>query len=149
MNNRPAAIAQIARLLRNCKSILFITGAGSSADSGLPTYRGIGGLYNDKLTEDGIPVEMALAGETLRKRPEVTWKYLAQIEKNCRKAKLITISDEVKASKNSSLAGAEKFEKWKQAYNVMDYWADHLAALLAKERGQEYKSRLGIKLIDF
>jgi len=87
MNNNSGLIAQIAKLLKNCKSILFITGAGISADSGLPTYRGIGGLYNDKLTEDGISVETALAGETLRKRPEVTWKYLAQIEENFRNAK--------------------------------------------------------------
>jgi len=87
MHNDSGAIAQIARLLKNSKSILFITGAGISADSGLPTYRGIGGLYNDKLTEEGISVEMALAGETLRKRPAVTWKYLSQIEKNCRNAK--------------------------------------------------------------
>ena len=28
-----------------------------------------------------------MAGETLQKRPEVTWKYLAQIEENCRNAK--------------------------------------------------------------
>ncbi|MFA4889517.1 MAG: NAD-dependent protein deacylase [Candidatus Omnitrophota bacterium] len=87
MNNDSGTIAKIASLLKSCKSILFITGAGISADSGLPTYRGIGGLYNDKLTEDGIPVEMALAGETLEKRPAITWKYLAQIENNCRKAK--------------------------------------------------------------
>jgi NAD-dependent deacetylase len=80
-------IEQVVKLLKNCKSILFITGAGISADSGLPTYRGIGGLYNDKLTEDGIPVEMALAGETLERRPEITWKYLSQIEKNCRSAR--------------------------------------------------------------
>jgi NAD-dependent deacetylase len=87
MSNNSEAIAQIAGLLKNCKSILFITGAGISADSGLPTYRGIGGLYNDQVTEEGIPIEMALAGETLRKRPEVTWKYFSQIEKNCRNAK--------------------------------------------------------------
>lgn len=87
MNTDYEAIARITKLLKNCKSILFITGAGISADSGLPTYRGIGGLYNDKLTEDGIPVEMALAGETLEKRPQVTWKYLSQIEKNCRNAR--------------------------------------------------------------
>ncbi|MDD5731001.1 MAG: NAD-dependent protein deacylase [Candidatus Omnitrophica bacterium] len=87
MNNNSSAIAKAAELLKSCKSILFITGAGISADSGLPTYRGIGGLYNDKLTEDGIPVELALAGETLRKQPAVTWKYLSQIEKNCRNAK--------------------------------------------------------------
>ena len=80
-------IEQIAALLKNCKSILFITGAGISADSGLPTYRGIGGLYDDKITEEGIPVEMALSGEMLERRPEITWKYLSEIEKNCRNAK--------------------------------------------------------------
>ncbi len=87
MNNNSSIIAKTAELLKSCKSIFFITGAGISADSGLPTYRGIGGLYNDKLTEDGIPVELALAGETLEKQPAVTWKYLSQIEKNCRSAK--------------------------------------------------------------
>ncbi len=80
-------IHRVSSLLKGCKSILFITGAGISADSGLPTYRGIGGLYNDKSTEDGIPIEMALAGETLQKHPEITWKYLSQIEKNCRQAR--------------------------------------------------------------
>lgn len=80
-------IHKVSGLLKGCKSILFITGAGISADSGLPTYRGIGGLYNDRATEDGIPIEMALAGETLKERPEVTWKYLSQIEKNCRNAR--------------------------------------------------------------
>jgi len=80
-------IAQVAGLLKKSQSILFITGAGISADSGLPTYRGIGGLYNDTVTEEGIPIEMALAGETLERQPQVTWKYLAQIEKNCRRAR--------------------------------------------------------------
>jgi len=80
-------IEQVVTLLKKSKSILFITGAGLSADSGLPTYRGIGGLYNDKITEEGIPIEMALAGETLEKYPGITWKYLVQIEKNCRNSK--------------------------------------------------------------
>ncbi|MEK6727763.1 MAG: NAD-dependent protein deacylase [Candidatus Omnitrophota bacterium] len=80
-------INKIVRILKESKSILFITGAGISADSGLPTYRGIGGLYNDKATEEGIPIEMALAGETLKSHPFITWKYLSQIEKNCRNAK--------------------------------------------------------------
>lgn len=87
MADNADTISRIAQLLKKSKRVLFITGAGISADSGLPTYRGIGGLYNDTLTEDGIPVEMALAGEMLQKRPEVTWKYLLQIEKNCRNAR--------------------------------------------------------------
>ncbi len=80
-------IQKIAELLRDCKSILFITGAGISADSGLPTYRGEGGLYENEVTEEGIPIEMALAGEMLRTKPEITWKYLSRIEQGCRSAR--------------------------------------------------------------
>lgn len=81
------AITQIVTLLRQSHSILFITGAGISADSGLPTYRGIGGLYNVKHTDEGLPIEQALAGETILVRPDLTWKYLAQIERACRGAR--------------------------------------------------------------
>jgi NAD-dependent deacetylase len=79
-------IQSIVRILKKSRSILFITGAGISADSGLPTYRGIAGLYNDKTTDDGVSIEMALAGEMLATRPEITWKYVSQIEKKCRTA---------------------------------------------------------------
>lgn len=64
------------------------------------------------------------------------------------KEKLITILDKSKSDKNASLAGLESFQRWKHAYNTMDYWADCLAALLAQKRGQEYKSQLGLKLVD-
>jgi len=78
---------KVVELLRKCDSILFITGAGISAESGLPTYRGIGGLYETDDTEDGVPVEVALSGEMLIENPQVTWKYLLEIERNCRSAK--------------------------------------------------------------
>ncbi|MBC7974243.1 MAG: NAD-dependent protein deacylase [Myxococcales bacterium] len=68
------------------QSVLFITGAGISADSGLPTYRGIGGLYEEATTEEGFAIEDALSGDMLRDRPEVCWKYIHQIERACRGA---------------------------------------------------------------
>lgn len=68
------------------RRVLFITGAGISAESGLPTYRGIGGLYNAKQTEENIPIEEALSGSMLLSRPEITWKYISQIEKSSRGA---------------------------------------------------------------
>ena len=73
-----------ASRLAQADSVLVITGAGMSADSGLPTYRGVGGLYEDKDTEDGVPIEVALSGPVFRKTPEITWKYLGQIEKGTR-----------------------------------------------------------------
>lgn len=79
-------IATIAAQLARARRVLFITGAGISADSGLPTYRGTGGLYDGRHTDDGISIETALSGPMFRQRPEITWKYLAQIEETCRGA---------------------------------------------------------------
>lgn len=84
--NDARMIAEIAKLSHEAERILFITGAGLSADSGLPTYRGIGGLYNETHTEDNIPIELALSGDMLQQRPDITWKYLLQIESACRGA---------------------------------------------------------------
>jgi NAD-dependent deacetylase len=79
-------VARVADLLRDTRSILFVTGAGISADSGLPTYRGIGGLYNDIETPEGIPIEEVLSGPMMRNNPALTWKYIHQIEAACRGA---------------------------------------------------------------
>jgi NAD-dependent deacetylase len=77
----------IALHLRHARRVLFITGAGISADSGLPTYRGLGGLYEDAITDEGFSIEEALSGQMMAERPEVTWKYLLEIERNCRGAR--------------------------------------------------------------
>lgn len=74
-----AAASDLAR----AKKVLAITGAGISADSGLPTYRGVGGLYDDSSTEDGMPIEEALSIGMLRRRPELTWKHLLHIAQAC------------------------------------------------------------------
>jgi NAD-dependent deacetylase len=79
-------VARVVELLCESRSLLFITGAGLSADSGLPTYRGIGGLYEGRDAEDGIPIEALLSREAIQARPELTWKYLLQIEQACRAA---------------------------------------------------------------
>ncbi len=78
---------EIINHMRSAQRILFITGAGMSADSGLPTYRGIGGLYNNENTDDDMPIEVAISGDMLRSRPEITWKYLLQIANSCHAAK--------------------------------------------------------------
>ncbi len=74
----------VLEIMQSARRLLFITGAGLSADSGLPTYRGIGGLYESESTEDGVAIEDALSGQMLTLRPELTWKYLSQIERACR-----------------------------------------------------------------
>lgn len=80
-------VAEVVSLLRSARSLLFVTGAGLSADSGLPTYRGIGGLYTDADPEDGLPIEVLLSGRHFRADPARTWKYLAHIGRAGRGAK--------------------------------------------------------------
>lgn len=82
-----SALHAVLADLKRARRVLVITGAGISADSGLPTYRGIGGLYESAATEDDLPIEVALSGETMRARPELVWKYIRQIESACRGAR--------------------------------------------------------------
>jgi NAD-dependent deacetylase len=75
-------IERVAELLDGAENALVITGAGVSADSGLPTYRGIGGLYEGALTEEGLAIEDALSGEMMLRRPELIWKYIYEIARS-------------------------------------------------------------------
>lgn len=86
-DNYLPALTSVADAIKGCASVLFITGAGISADSGLPTYRGIGGLYDVDTTTEGLPIETLLSGRMMESRPELTWKYIRQIEKACRGAR--------------------------------------------------------------
>lgn len=82
-----ALVSEIAHTCREATSVLFITGAGISAESGLPTYRGVGGLYSDGKTAEGPPIEELLSGEMLHRNPALCWKYISQIETACRGAR--------------------------------------------------------------
>lgn len=83
MKNLGFSKSEIDQWANDVQRVLFITGAGISVDSGLPTYRGVAGLYDNKETEDGIPIEVALSGGMFSQRPELTWKYLMQIANAC------------------------------------------------------------------
>ncbi len=82
----PADIDRIVARLDRARRVLFVTGAGVSVASGLPTYRGITGLYENADTPDGMPIEVALSGAMLKRAPALCWKYIAQIEAACRGA---------------------------------------------------------------
>ena len=60
--------------LRRVRSVGVITGAGVSAESGVPTYRGRGGIYE----EDEGAIE-ALTGSPLRADPDRTWRAVGQL----------------------------------------------------------------------
>jgi NAD-dependent deacetylase len=81
-----SVIKKVADIIKHSQRLLFITGAGISAESGIPTYRGIGGLYNGRLTDIDLPIEEVLSGRMMRSNPALTWRYLSQIEQAARGA---------------------------------------------------------------
>lgn len=57
---------------QNAKHIMFITGAGISVASGLPTYREVGGLYTDSI----IPAALVMSKFAFKWMPSLTWRHL-------------------------------------------------------------------------
>lgn len=69
--------ARLTAALSGVRSAGVITGAGVSAESGIPTYRGTGGLYDDP--QEGDRTVEALTGTTLRSDPDRTWRAVAKL----------------------------------------------------------------------
>jgi NAD-dependent SIR2 family protein deacetylase len=67
------SLSRAADVLARAQSVLVITGAGISAESGLPTYRGPGGLY-----EKDPEMPQAISAEGLACNPVAVWKYIDQ-----------------------------------------------------------------------
>jgi NAD-dependent deacetylase len=66
---RHAQIGQAAKALAGCRRLLVLTGAGMSADAGVATFRGAGGLWNDHKAEDLASLD------GFRRHPEVVWDW--------------------------------------------------------------------------
>lgn len=77
------AAKAFANLMEMDPSILFITGAGISVESGLPTYRGVAGLYNEPDEETGLPIEQIVSGHMWKQRPDFVFTHLKQIADAC------------------------------------------------------------------
>ena len=64
-----AFTTQFLSLLKRAQRIMVSTGAGVSTESGIPTFRGLGGLW-----EDFKPEELATP-EAFQRDPEKVWKW--------------------------------------------------------------------------
>jgi NAD-dependent deacetylase len=74
------ALARAAEILRSAKSVVAFTGAGVSAESGVPTFRGAGGLW------EGHPVQQVATPQAFDADPLVVWRFYDQ-----RRAKLTAV----------------------------------------------------------
>jgi NAD-dependent deacetylase len=74
----------VAQVLRRSKKVAFLTGAGVSAESGIPTFRGSDGFWTIG-SENYRPQEMATF-EMFNKHPEELWKWYHMRWSICRNA---------------------------------------------------------------
>lgn len=65
----PAAIAEAAALLARCRRLLVLSGAGLSADAGVPTFRCEGGLWQRYKVED------LASREGFDRQPDTVWEW--------------------------------------------------------------------------
>ena len=77
-------IKRVAEVLKRARRLLFVTGAGVSAESGIPTFRGSTAAFREGLTDEGIPFEQALSGPSFQQYPELSWRYFFQLERSLR-----------------------------------------------------------------
>ena len=66
------ALADAARLLRPARRLAVLTGAGVSAESGVPTFRGADGLW------EGHAIEEVATPEAFRDNPKLVWRFYNQ-----------------------------------------------------------------------
>lgn len=69
MDHTDLSIQRLATKLAACRSLTAITGSGVSAASGVPTFRGPGGLWRNYRPED-----LATA-EAFRRNPKLVWEW--------------------------------------------------------------------------
>ncbi len=146
-------IDKVVSLLQTARNLLFITGAGISADSGLPTYRGIGGLYNNKHTDEGIAIEDALSGQMLHSHPEIAWKYIYQIEEACRDATFNRGHQVIAEMENhfprvwTLTQNIDGFHRAAGAKNVIDIHGDiHFLSCMSCSYGVKVENYAGLKI---
>ena len=67
-------LTECSAILTRSERLLVITGAGISAESGIPTYRGPGGLYSGT-----SEAPAAMSAEGFRRDPEMVWRHIDEM----------------------------------------------------------------------
>lgn len=70
MTKKPSNdMAQLRSLLQKAKNIVVISGAGISAESGVPTFRGAGGFWRKYQSQN------LATPEAFKKSPSLVWEF--------------------------------------------------------------------------
>jgi len=85
VEHSPISMNECIRLVENAQSIVVMTGAGVSVESGIPTYRGAGGTWT-KGSKNYRPQELATF-RFFEEHPEKQWEYMFETANKMQRAK--------------------------------------------------------------
>jgi NAD-dependent deacetylase len=105
-------VVRAADLLREAQRVAVLTGAGVSAESGVPTFRGAGGLW------EGHAVERVASPEGLAADPLLVWRFYEQRRQRG-----------VRVAPNPGHAVLARWQDWFAAYTLITQNIDGLHAL--------------------
>src|SRR3954462_6751180 len=69
MKKETNGLHKAKEMLKGCKSLCVLTGAGISAESGIKTFRDAGGLWEDQ------PVEKVATPQGFAHDPRLVWRF--------------------------------------------------------------------------
>src|SRR4029077_15699611 len=112
------ALDRAAGYLRVAESVVALTGAGVSAESGLATFRGAGGLW------EGHRVEEVATPFAFQRDPALVWRFY-----NARRANLRTVSPN---PGHQALVAMEK--RWGERFTLITQNVDGLHRAAGSQR---------------
>ena len=110
-------LAEARRRLAEAQSVAVLTGAGISAESGIPTFRGAGGLWNHYRAED------LATPEAFARDPRLVWEWY-----NWRRETI------AKAAPNPAHLALVKLERAKPSFTLITQNVDGLHTLAGSGR---------------
>ena len=75
-----ATIEQLREAVQKAKTVVFFGGAGVSTESGIPDFRSVDGLYNQKYD---WPPETILSHTFFMKKPANCWPWSPRTSTDC------------------------------------------------------------------
>jgi NAD-dependent deacetylase len=116
--------------VRGVRDIGVITGAGISAESGIRTYRGEGGVYDDP--DEGDRTVDALSGHTLRRDPARTWRVVLALARQS-----------ASAAPGPGHLALVAMEQWAERFTLLTQNVDGLHGIAGSRNLIEIHGRVG------
>ena len=108
------ACANFARLLKQSPRILCLVGAGLSAPSGIPTWRGTNGLWNN------LELKSLASPKTFQEDPVTVWRFYGE-----------RLLDSLAAEPNAAHRALAAFARWHDGWLTVNQNVDGMEGSLS------------------